>query len=342
MRETARLAMVRLHYSRGLRQAELARSRRTTAEDAPEPGDLVFGVLKSISHCPRKRPARQFAVFNCGDFLQGALDKMEHVRKASSLESIAAGSWEAAIDDVLRAARLDAEGRADYADVSAVPQDDAVQTDGGGQSSSKAEVGLQPVPFTPVLNPSELVAALRPEGSGPLVSGSRPLSVRLQDVGSQGGQDTPAAIESQPGDLTRTSWPNSPALQSSLERAWAMDEEERGVKRPASEQRVPQADEERSGAVSSAAADANAVEAKLAFQALAMTWEQLCNVVETSDLHPLFRLQAEAEMDRRAPLDNLEYDHGSWDGRWAFMCERDWRTIQDLGMTLPVGEVPSR
>lgn len=42
IRETARVVVVRLHYSRGLRQAELARPRRPTAEDAPLPGDLVF------------------------------------------------------------------------------------------------------------------------------------------------------------------------------------------------------------------------------------------------------------------------------------------------------------
>ena len=40
LRETARVAMIRLRYSRGLPQAELARS--TTAEEAPQPGDLVF------------------------------------------------------------------------------------------------------------------------------------------------------------------------------------------------------------------------------------------------------------------------------------------------------------
>ena len=42
MCESTRVAVVRLHYSHGLRQAELARSRRTTAEQAPEPGDLVL------------------------------------------------------------------------------------------------------------------------------------------------------------------------------------------------------------------------------------------------------------------------------------------------------------
>ena len=44
-------------------------------------------------------------------------------------------------------------------------------------------------------------------------------------------------------------------------------------------------------------------------------------------MHPL-RLQAEVELDRRAPLDNLEYGHGTWDGRWASLCERDWELMR--------------
>ena len=44
-------------------------------------------------------------------------------------------------------------------------------------------------------------------------------------------------------------------------------------------------------------------------------------------------------MDRRAPVDNVENDHGSWDGRWAFLCERDWETPRSLGSQLPCGEV---
>lgn len=46
------------------------------------------------------------------------------------------------------------------------------------------------------------------------------------------------------------------------------------------------------------------------------------------------------KQNRRAPLDNLEYDHGSWDGRWAYMCERDWNTHRQLGMILPVRNTP--
>ena len=42
MRETAKLAMTRLHFSRGLRRAELPRSRTTTLTQQPKPGDIVY------------------------------------------------------------------------------------------------------------------------------------------------------------------------------------------------------------------------------------------------------------------------------------------------------------
>ena len=42
MRETAKLSMARLHFSRGLQKAELARSRASTIEQAPAAGEIVY------------------------------------------------------------------------------------------------------------------------------------------------------------------------------------------------------------------------------------------------------------------------------------------------------------
>ena len=79
---------------------------------------------------------------------------------------------------------------------------------------------------------------------------------------------------------------------------------ERGIKRSASQELIQPS---RSGmaAGSDAPHDAMALESKPAFEALTMTWEHLCNVAESEAVHPLFRVQAQAEMDRRAPLDNI-------------------------------------
>jgi hypothetical protein len=105
---------------------------------------------------------------------------MEHVRKSSSLENIAAGSWEAAIDDVLRAARRDVGVEVEGERPDEVPDDEELP------ASSQPRQGLQAQPFTPVLTPAELIAAARPEQSAPMLGSRRPSSL-LRDVASDGG-----------------------------------------------------------------------------------------------------------------------------------------------------------
>ena len=58
IRETAKVAMTRLHFSKGIRRAELARSRSSTVEQMPEPGAIVYfyGVQKYNS---RTAPSRR-------------------------------------------------------------------------------------------------------------------------------------------------------------------------------------------------------------------------------------------------------------------------------------------
>ena len=42
LREAARIAMVRMHFSQSIRKAELARSREPTTTMTPQPGDVVY------------------------------------------------------------------------------------------------------------------------------------------------------------------------------------------------------------------------------------------------------------------------------------------------------------
>lgn len=117
---------------------------------------------------------------------RGQLTKrpMEILWKASSLENFAAGSWEAAIDVVLKAAQCDV-----VAD-DALPAQQPESLDDGLDGQQTAA----PAPFTPVLAPpvlsnTEIVAALQPQGSGQ-TAGSRRQSSMLADVASQFGSDT--------------------------------------------------------------------------------------------------------------------------------------------------------
>ena len=123
-REVARIAMVRLHFSRGFRRAELARARSSTFSDLPQPGDLCY-YWRASKYNPKKGrssssskhrlqlrrwhgPALLVALEgDANAFLshRGQLTEcsLEHIRKASPLEQVAAGSWEAAIREVIEA-----------------------------------------------------------------------------------------------------------------------------------------------------------------------------------------------------------------------------------------------
>ena len=59
MREVAKLAMLRLHFSRGLRRAELARSRTSTVTQELEPGMIVYYYRMSKYKNPRLDPRRR-------------------------------------------------------------------------------------------------------------------------------------------------------------------------------------------------------------------------------------------------------------------------------------------
>lgn len=121
MRETAKVAMTRLHFSRGLRKAELARSRSSTLEAVPEPGSICYFFrpqkYNSKTAASKKRlslrlwhgPALLLAAeghSNAYLSFKGQLTKcaLEHVRKASTMEQIAASTWRDAIEDVVEAA----------------------------------------------------------------------------------------------------------------------------------------------------------------------------------------------------------------------------------------------
>ena len=198
LRETAKIAITRLHFSRGLRRAELARSRSSTVVESPKPGDICYfyRMTKYNSKtAPSKKkltlrrwhgPALVIALegqSNAYLSFKGQLTKcsLEHVRQASSMEQIAAGTWRDAIDEVVRAAQHDLtlEGMQARSALTSGPSA-AVQLD-GSQSVLPAVApgtpgGLAAVPEAmsdlPPVRPGELAASLRPDGGdGPSAAG---------------------------------------------------------------------------------------------------------------------------------------------------------------------------
>ena len=359
IRETSRLSMIRLHYSRGLRQAELARSRSSTVEDQPQPGDLVFfwraqkyQSRKDVGAGTRRRlllrrwhgPGLLVATegrhgtelaANCFISFRGQLTKcpFEHVRKASSLESIAAGSWEAAIDEVISAAKdeLRREEDANEYTPSDGPIEEAITSPRGNE------------PLAGGLQPYEIVAALQPPASVVPSMVGRSVPASLHDAGTEPteapgtaapGTPVPSLIlqASQAPSRLTSPMAGSP-MSRTLERARAFDEQaagqtaDRGTKRPA-EDPLPSADTVFSDV------------ARPAFEALELTHAELENLAENKDIHPLLRLQAMVDADRRVGDLFAEPDHSSWDGKWGMLCERDWQLLHRLGAQLPSGAPP--
>lgn len=368
-RELARLAMVRLHFSRGLRKAELARARSSTFRDLPQPGDLCY-YWRETKYNPKKDrgvsrrklilkrwhgPAMMVALegqANCFLSHRGQLTKcgLEHVRKASSLEQISAEAWEEAIKEVIEA----------------VPTPDVGEGGDGGPATetaafdeyerqlddevSKAVLPLAAPPSAP-LTPGEVAAALQPSLLPPesragstLPSLSRRSSKATVGV-TDGDEPMPTAAPGTPvGGLIHPAPAQQPVpalLQQPLERARTLERDARGEKRPASQ---PLAGEETARnrpevAGPSSSTTTPAVETgQPSFEALVLSWDQLCNLASsTDDVHPLVRLQAQAELDKKDPMSFCESDHGSWDGRWSMLCEREWELQKELCQQLPCG-----
>ncbi|CAL1174258.1 unnamed protein product [Cladocopium goreaui] len=199
LRETAKVAMTRLHFSRGLRRAELARNRSSTIADVPAPGDIVYffrfqkynnklsGSRKRLSLRRWHGPALLVAVEKSSDggdgangylSFKGQLTKcsLEHIRRASPMEQITTDTWRDAIEDAVCQAvhdmtlsGLPSDGRADPTD--GIPATPAPSTPApatpmlgapsGGATLPAAVAQEQALSDLPPVQPQEVVGAVQ-------------------------------------------------------------------------------------------------------------------------------------------------------------------------------------
>ncbi|CAE7263203.1 unnamed protein product [Symbiodinium microadriaticum] len=145
VREAARMAMLRLHFSSSLRRAEKARSRNPTVAEAPAVGDLVY-------YWREQKYNRRGGVNKRRLLLRkwhGTLTKvaLEHVRRASPMEQIASGEWDAVLQEVVAAAERDQEwemiGPAARQDDDGTEHDDLPEEGAPVRCLSKAATCLQ-------------------------------------------------------------------------------------------------------------------------------------------------------------------------------------------------------
>lgn len=204
LRETAKVAMTRLHFSRAIRRAEVARSRTSTlTSSAPlEPGSIVYfwreskynpkgsvskrKLLLKRWHGPALLVAKEGHA-NAFVSFKGQLTKcaLEHVRMASTMEQISADTWRDAIEESVEAALRDITARG--LEMHDSPQMDSPALQAPPAPPAIAEAAPVPLP----LSSRELVAALQP-GPTPAPSGRSGESVSRSASLLSSNDDVPA------------------------------------------------------------------------------------------------------------------------------------------------------
>ena len=341
LRETARLAMTRLHFSRGLRRAELARSRSSTMSQSLEPGDIVYfwreSKYNSKTSPSKKRlslrrwhgPALLVALegHSAGYVsFKGQLTKCakEHLRPASSMEQISAEVWHDAIQEAVEAAIHDMKIKNDdvsRANVVAPPLEIGDSANPHGQG----ETDLPPV------SQEEVLHALNPPvlaTSGPSDLGTSTLSRRssLTTPGPAPGTPVPELIRR----ASQFSRVPSERLEAALERAQDLE---------------PLASRKRGAEIAPESLREAELEgpstppiAEVEHPVLTIDAAASIDAVFNGKSHPLKIIQAQVEKDRLDPESTQVQDHGSWSGRWPMPSRSSWRAHELCGVPWPMGE----
>ncbi|CAL1166460.1 unnamed protein product [Cladocopium goreaui] len=326
MREVAKLAMLRLHFSRGLRRAELARSRTPTVLETQQfqPGDIVYyyrmSKFNNKTSASKKRlslkrwhgPGLLVALEgHSNGFIshKGQLVKaaMEHVRRASTMEQITSDEWELAIQDVVEAAVNDQRQQMPLEVEPPVEQVPAVAPSEGQLQQADAGVSSG-VP----LQPRELVAAALSQAP------AAPSSNRTSLIGSSAAIGS-AAPGTPVGHLFSTSSRRSSRVEAAMDRI-ASDE---AAPPEVSRKRNPDVDLQ----TLYESTPLRAEELPIPEASVEQTTEHdALNVFRLANdgQHPLRQIAELAAKDRLDPFEAVAEDHGSWDGRWPLPSRSEW------------------
>ena len=355
MRETAKLAMVRLHFSRGLRKAEMSRSRNPTMQDLPSPGEIVYfyrfqkyqGKNQSKKVLALRKwhgPALLLAIEGHSIAFvsyKGQLQRcaLEHIRRASSLEQISAGSWHEAITEVIEQALREQVDR-EKTKVGKMIGDKQREGEGTVEEvrenveRPQGDVAAEGEDLPPV-DPAEVIAAVQPLESVDYggVEFSRRTSLLSENDGSKVLRSRSPVPE-----LIRRSSQASSRLEPVLDRAREVDERSTGTKRSAEapvEQLRCEAEGSQEGAILASGEGVGPLQ-----EAMTLTREDVVNMAyeKNAAAHPLIQVQALAALDREDPEQAVVGDHGSWDGRWPLPTELQWKLRERLGMRWPCGK----
>ena len=343
IRETAKLAMVRLHFSKGLRRAQLARSRNPLAELHLAPGDIVYFWRESRYNsrtAPSKKrlslrrwhgPALLVALEGeRAGFVsfKGQLTKCarEHLRPASSMEQVSADVWHEAIQEAVEAALW---GVSRPADTVNQPQPEA------REAPAAIEQPIAPLPVI-VAAPRSDDSGLVPSVVGDSAPGSRRSSSQLAGIPAP-GTPVPELIRQASQVSPRASMP-SLRMQSLVEDAAELESEQLARKRVAEVSPEDLRDGEVQGEgleSSSSRVPMDVFPSDSGVQEInAVNMEEIIN---PKHVHPLKLIEECALAEKKSPLDFVVHDHGTWRGDWPLPSRSDWWGHQICKLPWPRG-----
>ena len=325
MREVAKLAMLRLHFSRGLRRAEMARSRTPTVANAQELAawNHSFLPLQSGSSASSAGAALDFSghggackwlYFSEGSTVKAAI---EHVRKASTLEQITMEEWESAMQDVVEAAMNDRNGGTQRPLVVEPPVEGGFGFGNQGEANQPAEASA-PAPVG--LRPQELVAAVAPALSQPVVSA--PPSCGTHCWTFQTSSCTQRIQNSKNSQKASASPPNrSCGYSQAHSEAEALDES----RMRASDVPVERLQDAEGNPPPEAPGEVR--------EALCILQRQNASMSMSTRSS---RLRAWPGRTRSSPwIKLMKTMHGSWDGRWPLPSRSEWIAHERAGVPWP-------
>ena len=338
LRETAKIAMVRLHFSRSLRKAEFARSRNPTTVQSFSPGDIVY-FWRESKYNSRTAPSKKrlslrrwhgpaLLVAMEGDnagfvSFKGQLTKCakEHLRLASSMEQISADVWHEAILEAVQSALWDASRPEGI-------QPPAPETIGTGSEQAAPSSSLPPVSADEMLAATQRgleSSSLAPTSSLPSASA---VSSRRQSVTSGiPAPGTPIAdVILRAGEQSRAA-ERAPSgrMQSLIEEASEFEAMQESSRKRSPEVPTEDLREEREQP-SAMSPDPD----PLGHDVLTLS------VLNGSE-HPIRLLQKLAAHDRKHPLEAEVHDHGTWKGDWPLPSRSDWQGHQLCKLPWPRG-----
>ena len=352
LREVAKVAMARLHFSQSLRKALLAQSKTTTQTHDLQPGQVVY-YYRFTKYNNKTEPARRklslrrwhgpalLIAFdghaNCFVSHRGQVAKvaLEHLRPASTMEQVAHGVWRDSIEDIVEESIRSITEQGAQVEPS---QPQAVEAPQNVPDRAISTTSHTEPTDLPEVQPQELIqaAADAQAGDGSVPDESRRTSLLTAMPG------TPVASLLRRPSAISARMEQAIGRAQDLARSSAADEvpvppddgwqgQKRQAEVPLDElQEQTRAEEEPTPFPAPPPVDG--------FEVFEMTHQEMTMCSDPGASHPLRLLCQQVAKDRKNPLETFVEDHGTWKGYWPLPSRSEWQAVLSVGGMWPKGE----